>query len=96
MTSKEKEDNPTHEIHHGYLRKYDYKEAFKKSWDEADKEDKDKIHSLPNFDAELFFEISGIDVRRPDSSDKIETLKKCHQKLIYKATKILTQIEALS
>ena len=41
----------------------EYEEAFKKSWDEADKEDRIKVKDLPNFDADIFFEISGIDLR---------------------------------
>ncbi|MEE9352561.1 MAG: pentapeptide repeat-containing protein [Thiotrichaceae bacterium] len=95
MTDKEKEDNPTHETTCGYLRKYEYKEAFKKSWDEADKEDRKKVFNLPNFDAEIFLEISGIDVSKDDNSDKIEKLKAAQKDLIDKANEIKKQIEEL-
>ena len=43
--------------------KLGYKESFKKSWDEADKEDRERVKDLPNFNARVFFEISGIDLR---------------------------------
>ena len=62
MTDKEKEENPGYKTTGGYLKKSDYKEAFKKSWDEADHEDRMKIKDLPNFNEEIFFDISGIKV----------------------------------
>lgn len=40
----------------------DYKEAFLKSWEKADRVDRMRIKDCPNFDEELFFEISGIRV----------------------------------
>ena len=43
MTDKEKEDNESHITTGGYLKSYEYKEAFKKSWDEADQEDREPI-----------------------------------------------------
>jgi len=63
MTEQEKDTNPNYTIMGGYLKKYDYKEAWKKSWDNAMEEDRQKLFKLPNFDAAIFFEISGIDVR---------------------------------
>jgi hypothetical protein len=41
---------------------YAYKEAFLVSWLAADKTDRVKVKELPNFDEEVFFEISGIRV----------------------------------
>ena len=41
----------------------DYKAAFMKSWEEADPVDRERVRELPNFDADIFFEISGIDLR---------------------------------
>jgi hypothetical protein len=63
MTEEEKASNPNIHITGGQLRKCDYKEAFKLSWDYADPEDRIKVKELPNFDAEIFYEISGIDLR---------------------------------
>ena len=68
MTDQEKEDNETFHTTGGYLKSYDYKEAFQKSWDEADAEDRAKLFKLPNFDAEVFKEISGIDVTEKTKS----------------------------
>jgi hypothetical protein len=69
MTYAEKVENPEHKTTGGYLKVYEYKEAFKKSWNEADKEDRAKLFNLPNFDADVFFEISGIDVREYKSKE---------------------------
>ena len=46
----------------GFLKFIDYKTAFKRSWSNAPKEDREKVKKLPNFNAKIFFEISGIDV----------------------------------
>ena len=62
MSNKEKEQHPEHECLGGYLRKMTYKEAFKYSWDNADKEDRKLVLELPNFDNNIFKEISGIDI----------------------------------
>ena len=44
----------------GYLKVYNYKEAWKISFEKASKEDVAKTLELPNFDYALFEEISGI------------------------------------
>ena len=71
MTDEEKIKHPEHECLGGYLRKMTYKEAFKYSWENADKEDRKLVLELPNFDNEIFKEISGIDVLK-------ELKKNCH------------------
>jgi hypothetical protein len=63
MTHQEKIDNPSCETTGGYLRVYGYKEAWRKAWDSATDRDKELLYALPNFDAEVFKEISGIDVK---------------------------------
>lgn len=63
MTKEEKAANPGCESIGGYLKTLEYKEAFQKSWDNADPQDRIKIKDLPNFDADIFYEISGIDLR---------------------------------
>ncbi|MGB4106616.1 MAG: pentapeptide repeat-containing protein, partial [Alphaproteobacteria bacterium] len=62
MTDQEKIDNPKFFVAGGYLKKRDYREVFQESWNKSDKEDRDKVRQLPNFDAALFKEITGIDV----------------------------------
>jgi len=63
MTEAEKAADPHFYVRGGQLRKRDYKEAFKLSWENADKENRELIRKLPNFDADIFYEISGIDLR---------------------------------
>ncbi|MEL6104848.1 MAG: pentapeptide repeat-containing protein [Planctomycetota bacterium] len=46
-----------------------YEEAFQASWDAASEEDQAKLFRLPNFDAQVFFAISGIDLRNDPRSE---------------------------
>jgi hypothetical protein len=64
MTPQEKEDHPKSEDVGGYLKKMGYKEAWIAWWDNASEEDKRQITNLPNFDSDIFFEITGIRVFR--------------------------------
>ena len=66
MTDEEKTLDPGSHYRGGQLRKKDYKAAFKEAWDNADPDDREKIKNLPNFDPQIFFEISGIDLREKD------------------------------
>jgi len=66
MTDQEKIDNDTFHTTGGYLKSYDYKEAFQASWDKADEEDRALLFKLPNFNAEVFKDISGIDVDKKE------------------------------
>jgi len=73
MTDQEKEDRESeYKTNKGYLKVYDYKKAFKASWDKATPEDRAKTFKLPNFDKQIFEEISGINV---DEERKVETIK---------------------
>src|SRR5690606_36431432 len=64
MTDKEKVENPTYETTGGYLKSKEYKEAWRESWDKATDEDRRKVFNLPNWDNEIFLEISGIDAEK--------------------------------
>jgi len=64
MSNEDKISDPMFYIRGGQLRKRDYKEAFRLSWENADKEDRELIRQIPGFDAEIFFDISGIDLRK--------------------------------
>ena len=46
----------------GFLKTLSYKEAFQEAWNNASKEEREQIKQLPNFDADIFYEISGIRV----------------------------------
>ena len=67
MSDVEKQENPSFSCTGGYLKVFDYKEAFTKSVTDASKEDRDLIRALPNFDADIFLEISGVDLRLLDN-----------------------------
>lgn len=48
----------------GFAISMPYKTAWRKSWDKASDEDRRKVLQLPNWDNEVFKEISGIDVEK--------------------------------
>lgn len=65
MSSEEKNKHPECDAIGGYLKTYSYKEAFRKSFEMAKrKPDWQKqlalLKAIPNFDAKIFEEISGI------------------------------------
>jgi len=62
MTDAEKAADPNFYMRGGQLRCRTYKEAWRKAWDEASVADRELVRKLPNFDATVFKEISGIDV----------------------------------
>jgi len=62
MTDAEKAALPSHETTGGYLKTFTYKEAWSNAWNNANDEQKRWFLSLPNFDADIFFEITGIRV----------------------------------
>ncbi len=45
----------------GFTKTISYKKAFRLAWDKADKEEHKKLLKLPNWNNEIFMEISGID-----------------------------------
>ena len=61
-TDAEKEEHKTEiETCGGFLKTLEYKEAFRLAWDKADKGEHKKLLELPNWNNEIFKEISGID-----------------------------------
>lgn len=62
MTDEEKEQHPEYETTGGYLKKCDKSECNQLWWDNLSDCNKNVIKSLPNFDSEIFKEITGIDV----------------------------------
>ena len=63
MTDSEKEENSTWKRTGGYLKTIEVTDEEKqKWWDNLDDEDQEEIKSLPNFDKEIFKEITGIEV----------------------------------
>jgi len=63
MTDSEKEENPTWERTGGYLKTIEVTDEDRQAWwDNLDDEEQEEIKSLPNFDKEIFKEITGIEV----------------------------------
>ena len=61
-TDEEKEEHKEEiETCGGFLKTLDYKEAWRLAWDKASKEEHLEMLKLPNWDNEVFKEISGID-----------------------------------
>ena len=63
MTDVDKINHPDYDIVGGYLKVRPYKDAFMRSWEQADPADRIRIKDVPGFNADMFFEISGIDLR---------------------------------
>jgi hypothetical protein len=69
MSDKEKTDNPSCVTTGGYLRENDMAEEWRKAYASASPEDIQAVRDLPGFDPDVFFQITGLDLRVPD--DKI-------------------------
>ena len=72
MTEAEKTENPSHSTAGGFLRIREYKDAWKLYWSETDDEGRNKFLNLPGFDAEIFFDITGIETREVQIETKTE------------------------
>ena len=65
MTDSEKEENPTWKCSGGYLKINEVTDEDRQAWwDNLDDEEQEEIKSLPNFDKEIFKEITGIEVQK--------------------------------
>ena len=62
MNDAEKSDNPEYKTTGGYL-KHTTKGNRQTWWDALKAEDKEKVMNIPNFDAEIFKQCTGIDVK---------------------------------
>ena len=68
MTEEEKKEHPEHETLGGYLKVIPYKDACRLMWDKLDDDEKQAVKEIPYFDAEVFKEITGIDVNEEDNN----------------------------
>ena len=64
MTDEEKKADTQFYVRGGYLKTYTYKDAWSNFWKDTDEENRKKFLALPNFDADVFLDITGIDVRK--------------------------------
>jgi len=62
-TEEEMEKDESKKLIGGYLKTYTYKEACKNWWNGMSSKNKAIICSMPNFDANVFKEITGIEVK---------------------------------
>ena len=62
MTDEEKAAHPTYETTGGYLEVLDESECGSLWWDSLTDREKEVIKAIPNFDAEIFFQCTGIRV----------------------------------
>ena len=61
MTDEERIAYPDYNTTGGYLRRYHFKEVCQKMWNSFNKTERNKIKKLPNFDRDIFKEITGIE-----------------------------------
>ena len=64
MTDKEKKEHPEYSVTGGFLKNIEVEGERQEWWDSLTKEEKDIVMSLPNFDKDIFKEITGIDVNK--------------------------------
>jgi len=62
MTDEEKANHPEHETFGGYLKSIPYKDACALMWDNMTAEEKQAVTELPNFNSDVFEEITGIKI----------------------------------
>ncbi len=66
MTAEEKHFYPEYHITGGYLKRYSFYEACQIWWKTLTNREKTIIQAIPNFDAAIFKEITGIDVKEKE------------------------------
>ena len=90
MTEEEKNSVKGWETMGGYLKTLPYKEACQKWWEE-NPNDHERFLTLPGFDAEIFKEITGIDVAKPEVMITLSNGKKVSESTIIEALKGLVR-----
>ena len=63
MTDEEKAENPTHETTGGYLKVLDESECGQLWWRGLSDRKKEVIKTMPNFDADIFYQCTGINIK---------------------------------
>jgi hypothetical protein len=94
MTDEEKKAEPNFSVMGGYLKTFTWEEAWANYWRDTDEEDRQKVLNLPNFDATIFKEITGIDVEAKNRPETINIGGKEYQvtKELTKALKDLKEV----
>ena len=66
MTGAEKAAHPEHETLGGYLKSIPFKDACALMWNNLTEGEKKQVKAIPNFDADIFFRITGINVEETE------------------------------
>ena len=72
MTTEEKKAEAEFHVRGGYLKTYEWEEAWANYWRDSDEEERQKVLNLPNFDSAIFKECTGIDVESKGETINIE------------------------
>ena len=64
MTDKEKEAHPEYKTIGGFLKVLDASDCCVRWWESLDESDRDVVRSIPNFNAAIFKQITGIDATK--------------------------------
>ena len=75
MTAEEKITQKDFHVRGGYLKKFTWAEAWANYWRDTSDQDRKRVMALPNFDAGIFFEITGIDVRKKEVTCEGKTVE---------------------
>jgi PPE-repeat protein len=62
MNDEEKKNNPSYQTCDGYLKDIPFKEAFQNAWHNWNAQNREAFTSLPNFDKDIFFLITGVKI----------------------------------
>ena len=87
MTDEEKKADPQFFVRQGYLKTFEWNEAWANFWKDTDEKNRQRLINLPNFDPKIFKDITGIDV-------EVKTDKK-KQELLDKADELIRQAQSL-
>ena len=63
MTDEEKEQHPTYKTTGGYLKVLDESECGQLWWRGLSDRKKEVIKTMPNFDADIFYQCTGINIK---------------------------------
>jgi len=66
MTEEEKAAHPEHETLGGYLKSIPFKDACALMWKNLTNDEKEKVKAIPNFDSDIFYRITGINVEETE------------------------------
>ena len=65
-SDEEKSQDKDKELIGGYLKEYEYKEACQNWWNALTDKNREIIQEIPNFDKEIFFDITGIEIKEDE------------------------------